>query len=73
MIVLYQTIPASEIRKNVEESIPSIERWFQVNPKKKICNARVWYNRDIKIRRGHVRQDMEAAANEAIGPKAEEG
>jgi hypothetical protein len=64
--VCYQKLPAKAIRKSAKRSIDGIEEFFKCNPKKKICVAELWYGRTIDVRKGHVAEDVNAAAELAI-------
>lgn len=69
MIALYKTVPEKTIRKEVKESIPKIEEWFKLNPKRKVCRTSLWYGKIISIRRKTIAQQLNAAADEAINHK----
>jgi len=66
MIVIYKKISAKQIRKEAAKGIVGIEEWFQKNPKRKICNVCMWYGQALKVRRGHVAEDVNAAAETTI-------
>ena len=66
MIIIRSRIPNSEIRKECEDAIPNIEKWFQKNPKRRVCRSEGWYSKMISVRRGHVRADLEDARVKAI-------
>jgi len=69
MIALYARIPEKQIRKEAATTIKQIEKWFKNNPKRRTCTAELWYGRTKSIRRGHVTEDINAAAEEALGNK----
>jgi len=66
MIMISRRIPESEIRLECAAAIPSIEVWFKNHPRRKVCHAQGWYDVPVNVRRGHVREDMEAAMAKAL-------
>jgi hypothetical protein len=66
MIIVYQKVPESRIRREAKEGVPKIETWFVKNPKRKVCRTNLWYGKRVFIRRGHVAKDMEEAMTEAL-------
>lgn len=66
MFVVYQTIPNEEIIQSAEDAIPQIEEFFVNNPERQECRTEVWYGEQVSIRRGHVREDVEAARDAAM-------
>lgn len=64
--VLYKTIPNSTIKREGEKAVAGIEKWFADNPKRRVCNAEVWYGKRAKIRKGHVQEDMDKAVEAAV-------
>ena len=67
MLVVYHKIPADEIRADAAKAIVQIGEWFKTNPKRRVCNAQIWYGKTAKIRRKTVAEDITKAMNEAIG------
>ena len=66
MIFVYGKVPAKEIRKEAKESVTLIEDWFEANPKRKVCNTKVWYGKMVKIHKGKVAEEINRFAEEAI-------
>jgi len=67
MIIIYKKVSKKQIAKDVKETTPKLEQWFVDNPKRRICRATLWYGRMVGIRRGHVPEDVRAAASAANG------
>lgn len=72
MIVLYTPIPNEKIRKDAEETITKIHSWFEVNPKRDTCNAKLWYGQMIIVRRGHIEEDINKARDVALKDEKKE-
>lgn len=66
MIVIYRTIPNAEIRKDAATAIGTCKLFFQTNPKRKVANVGVWYGKMVKVRRGHIVEDINAARDAAL-------
>lgn len=66
MIVIYKTVPNATIKKDAKASIPKIEAFFEANPKRRICRAQFWYGKFKKIRRNHVKEDVDAVVKECL-------
>jgi len=65
MIAFYKTIPNETIRKDAKKVIKQITKWFAWNPSRPTCNAETWYGEQTTIRRGHVTEDVNTAAEAA--------
>ena len=70
MILVYSTIPDEEIRSGAEEAVANIGQWFKDNPRRQVCKANCWYGRQVKVRKGRVREDIEAARDLALKSNA---
>lgn len=74
-IVVQSRVPSKEIRAEVPDAIRKVQMWFELNSRRKTCNAQIWQGRVAKVRRSHVAVDIKAAAfdlirdNEAAGVK----
>ena len=64
MLVVYKKMAKAEIRRLVTETLPRLEKWFADNPKRRICNVEFVYGKMIKVRSGHVKEDLKAALDE---------
>lgn len=58
-INLYKKIPIEELKKVFEKSVVDISTWFEQNPKRRICRASWVYGETFKVRKKHVREDIE--------------
>jgi len=66
MIVIYEKIPAKTIRKEAKEVIQKITEWFQNNPKRRVCDAQLWYGRRLKVKRKMIAEQVNGLAEELI-------
>ncbi len=66
MIVVYQKITDTEIRRDARNAVRQINKWFKQNPNRTDCKTEVWYGKMVVVRRGHVSEDIRAAADAAI-------
>ncbi len=71
--VVYKRLTEEEIRQDARKVMEDLERWFQENPRRMICHAELWYGRPARIRRQHVEEDVEKAAQAALRPRHEPG
>jgi hypothetical protein len=62
MLIVYTRLTKKELKASVKKTILDIEDWFKNSPKRKTCNVELWYGNVQKIRRGHVKEDVEAVA-----------
>jgi hypothetical protein len=62
MLALYKRISDEEIDKDAESVKADITKWFAANPKRRVCNAQVWYGQVVKVHRARVAKDIDAAA-----------
>lgn len=53
-------IPVIPEEKNVIETIQQLETWFQDNPDRETCSARLWSGADVTVRKEHVEEDARA-------------
>lgn len=65
-LVVYKTIPNNTIKREGKKAVAGVEKWFADNPKRRVCNAKVWYGKRAKIRKGHVQEDMDKAVAAAV-------
>lgn len=61
MLIVWKKPTKTELEKATEDCISQAEDFFNKNPKRKICKVR-WHASLVKIRRNHVRNDVEAHA-----------
>lgn len=59
---IYLRLSKKQLAKAVKYNIQGITSWFEVNPKRKICNTQWVYGEPYKVRRNHVKEDVEAMA-----------
>jgi hypothetical protein len=62
MLVLYTKLTKKELEESAKQAIVQVTQWFESNPKRKVCKAKLWYGKTVKIRRGHVAEDVNAEA-----------
>ena len=65
-IVVYGKISKEEILKSAEETIQDVQKWFEDNPKRRVCNIELWYGKRGKIKRKTIAEDINKFAEEAI-------
>lgn len=63
MILVYERITAAELAKAVKETTQLIEDWFVANPKRRVCNAELWYGKRHKIKRRDVGSQLQKIAD----------
>lgn len=55
-----------EIKKDAKELLEKSTEFFANNPRRRVANVCVWYGRAIKIRKTHIEEDVNAAAEFAM-------
>lgn len=60
MIAIYKKISKKELDKIYNDIVPKITKWFEDNPKRRICNSQWVYGEYFKIRRKHIKEDIDA-------------
>ena len=66
MIVLYARLTEADIRAQIPEGIRKANEFLAKHPDRQECVAGMWYRRQVTVRRGHVEEDINAAAEDAI-------
>jgi hypothetical protein len=65
MITVYKRLlSATQIRKEAKKAIRDIAKWFEQNPKRRVCKAELWYGKIISIKRATIEKQIETAVNE---------
>jgi hypothetical protein len=64
--VAYQKMSQKNLRKTAKESIDGITKWFGKNPKRRVCKASLWYGITCKVKRGTVKEQVDAVLKETI-------
>lgn len=58
-IFLYPKIKIEELDVILEKTIKDVSLWFTQNPKRKVCRASWIHGESFKIRKNHIKQDIE--------------
>jgi hypothetical protein len=66
MIILYNKVSEKTIREEAKDTIERITEWFQAYPRRRVCRAELWYGKMVSVRKKHVEEDINKAAEEAI-------
>ena len=61
----YHRISNEEIQASVKSLILRSEDFFAANPKRRVARVGVWYGQEAKIRRKHIAENCQKAADEA--------
>jgi hypothetical protein len=59
-------VPDDQIKKEAEDAIPKIEKFFDDHPRRLTCVVQLWYDQMAKVRRGQVKEDVERYRDEAL-------
>lgn len=65
-ILLQMRVSDEQILRETKESIPKIEKWFEDNPDRDTCNVQLWYDTRVAITRGHVAEELNNLAQQAM-------
>ena len=64
MLIAYARLTKEELAKSVEETVQQIKEWFEKNPKRRVCDAELWYGKRIKLKpKTYEAQIRQMAAN----------
>ena len=66
MLMVYSIIPNDKIKKDGKELVGRVNEFFETNKRRRICNLMAWYGKQIKVRKGHVQEDINAAVKAAL-------
>jgi len=66
-IIVYKKLSESEMRSIADKAIEQITQWFKDNPRRRVCNVGVWYDKVLKIKRKNIADQVNAALDEEIG------
>lgn len=72
MFVLHQKMSPAELQAAADKTKPEIEAWFAKNPKRRVCNAQLWYDKVVKVHRGKVSAELDAAVQAQLTSESEE-
>lgn len=61
MFIVYSKLSREELEKQAVTLKADLTKWFEANPKRRVCNAQVWYGKRVKIRKGKVSEDVDTA------------
>ena len=66
MILVYNRLTKKELDESVEQTVQQIKEWFEKNPKRRVCNAELWYGKRVKLKpKTYETQIRETAAKTA--------
>ena len=66
MIIIYEKITKAQLRKDVKKATKLITDWFDANPKRRVCRAKLWYGDVAHIKRNDIQTGMDAAMAKAL-------
>ena len=67
--IAYMTLSDKDLKRNAKDAIRDINKWFEDNPKRKDCNAELWYGKRILIPKGKVKVMVEKFLKESLTDK----
>lgn len=65
-ILFYARIPDGELRSQVSEAVENINKWFEQNPKRRVCRCELWYGKFQSIKRRDVQTQIESVVEKLI-------
>jgi len=65
MILLYQKYTEPQFKEMQRTAKTNITKWFKDHPRRKVCKAEIFYGKVVPIRRDHIDEDIQAAADAA--------
>jgi len=52
--IVYKRMTKSEYKKAAKEALDGIKKWFDDNPKRRVCNAGLWHGIQCKVTRKNL-------------------
>jgi hypothetical protein len=65
-IVLYSRLKKEEIDKIYKDCLVEIPKWFEQNPKRRVCNIEWIYGKTFKVKKNSIKEDMEKIYKQTI-------
>ena len=69
-ITIYMKVENDEIRRCITELKPRVQRWFDENPKRKVCKVDLVYGRSVDLRRENYGERLDAEIDKFIKSNA---
>jgi hypothetical protein len=66
LLVFKKILSKEELEDIYKKAIIDIQKWFENNPKRKICRTEWIYGESFKVRRKHVKEDIEKMYKKTI-------
>lgn len=66
MFVIYQKIPPKEIKRLGRKLIKDLPKWFEDNPKRKVCRVELWHGKVINVRKENFKERIEQEVKHTI-------
>lgn len=66
LFVFHQKMTPAELRAAADQAQADITKWYTANPKRRVCNAELWYGKQYKIRKAHINYDIELAYQDGL-------
>ena len=63
MIVIRRS--EENIREQSEQLVKDMVKWFEENPKRRVCRTELWYGITKSIRRKYIQEDIDKVVEEA--------
>lgn len=63
---LYKRLSARTIRKDAKDMLAQCQEFFKNNPRRRVAYVGVWYGKTVKVRKNHIKEDVDAAAAAAL-------
>lgn len=71
LLIFTKRYSDDELREAAKEMETRTEQFFKDKPRRRVCNVGAWYGQIIRIRRGHVKEDVQAALDKELKKNAE--
>ena len=62
MIIVYKPLTSKQLKDKTAEAITGVKKFFENNPKKKVCRAKLWYGDIHTLKRNSFEKDIENLA-----------
>jgi len=58
-LLLYKKLTSEELDNFYLEALKGVKKWFENNPKRRVCNVGWCYGQTFKVRKNNIEKDIE--------------
>jgi hypothetical protein len=66
MLIVYKKVSEATLRKEAKDLEQQVARWFEVNPKRRVCRVVAWYDRKYSIKRKDIKGQLSSFVDQLV-------